>query len=160
MFNSIPLTKYARIKMYIENLEDNIIIKNNHDKKVLEDIRSLIYERIESIKWMTVATTIIYVLLYFGFISVVFTDFFLLDEIINFINVLIGIVGTTILLISLFILNRIIDMYYGDLNMLSSHLISIYTKEGFNDEKMFEEVNQYEIFLSFFNKRGFMKEKK
>ncbi len=160
MFNSIPLTRYDRIHRYIENLEDNIKINNNKDKKVLEDIRGLIDHRISSLRKLSFATGTIYILLYFGFISAIFTDIFFLNDVINLINVIIGVVGTTILVIILYILNRVEEMFYGDLNLLSSHLISIYTKEGFSDQKMFEETNQYEVFLSFFKKRGFMLKKK
>jgi hypothetical protein len=160
MFNSFPLTKYERIQRYIENLEDNITIKNTHDQKVLFDIRDLITQRISSLKWLTISTSILYVLLYFGFISVLFTDVLFLDEVISLINVIIGVVGTTILLILLFILNRVEEMYYGDLSLLTSHLIAIYTKEGFSEDKMFEEVNQYEVYMAFFKERGFMSKKK
>lgn len=160
MFNGFPLTKYERIQRYIENLEDNIVIKNTHDQKVLRDIRDLITQRIASLKWITLSTSVLYVFLYFGFISVIFTDVLFLGEVVSIINVIVGIIGTTILLILLFILNRIEDMYYSDLSLLTSHLISIYTKEGFSEDKMFEEINQYEVYMSFFKKRGFMLKKK
>lgn len=159
MFNSIPLTKYERIERYIENLEENISIKNTKDKKILLDIKDLIDHRLKSLRKLAFFTGTLYILLYFGFISAIFTDVFILDDVINIINVIIGIVGTTLIVILLYILTRVEEMYYGDLTLLTSHLISIYTKEGFNDEKMFKEVNQYEVFLAFFKKRGFMRRK-
>jgi hypothetical protein len=160
MFNSLPLTKYERTQRYIENLEDNIVINNPHDKKVISDIRDLISGRISSIRWLSYSIGFLYVLLYFSFVSFIFSDVFFIGDVINIINVILGVLGTTVIVILIYLLTRVEDMYYTDLSLLTSHLIAIYTKEGFSEDKMFEEVNQYEVYMAFFKERGFMNKKK
>lgn len=160
MFNSFPLTKYERIQRYIENLEDNITIKNKHDQKIISDIRDLISGRISSIRWLSYSIGFLYVLLYFSFVSFIFSDVFFIGEVVNIINVILGVLGTTMIVTFIYLFTRVEDMYYTDLSLLSSHLIAIYTKEGFSEDKMFEEVNQYEVYMKFFKRRGFMSRKK
>jgi len=67
------ITRYQRIENYLEDLEENIKIKNPTDKKVISNINVLIEEKIIHIKRASLLNGIFYFGIYFSFISLFFS---------------------------------------------------------------------------------------
>jgi len=68
---------------------------------------------------------------------------------------LISFFGTTIFIIGIFTTNKILDLYYEDLNLLVTHIISVYNKSHSFKLDIFNDANSYNKFIDFFKKRGF-----
>jgi len=153
--NIFGITKYNRILNYIDNLEDKIDPKSTkEDTKITLDLKELIEDRIKRLKKLYLIGYIFYFGIYFSFISFFFSDFFLLTKIKVLVSKLIGFFGTTTFILGIFFINKIKELYYQDLNLLASHLISIYDKNMNNKSEVFNE-NEYNTFINFFKKRGF-----
>jgi len=153
-FNILGITKYNRILNYLNNIEKNVKIKSEKEKILVEHITELINDRIKRLKTLYLFTNILYFGIYFSFISFFFSDFFLISEISAIVSKGVGFFGTTTLIIVLFLTNNIKELYYQDLNLLSSHLMDIYNKNIPNNKKLFDN-NKYDTFIEFFKKRGF-----
>lgn len=156
LFARLSLARFKRIEDYISNLEEKIELKNVQDKEIIHEINDLIRLRIKDLKRSRTISFVFLVGIYFSFVSIFFSDLFLLGLITETIGEIVGFFGTTVFVIGLFITNRFRELYYQDLTLLTSHLISLYSKIGYVDDKMiFDESNMYRTFLSFFKKRGF-----
>jgi len=156
-YNYFAPLKYNRIRNYIKNLEDNIIIKNKKDNQTVEEIKELIDVLIKKLKNYYRLNMFLYFAIYFSFVSYIFSDILIISEIAEIFGKVIGVVGTTIFFIALYFSNRIIELYYQDLNLITAHIISIYSKyEKDNiDEDTSITENYYKAFINFFKERGF-----
>lgn len=152
---NFAITRYQRIENYLKDLEDNIIIRNKNDKEVIANIDILIKEKIVLIRRATLLNSIFYFGVYFSFISLFFSEFFILSELADFVSKLISFFGTTVFIIGIFITNKILELYYEDLNLLVSHIISMYNKSQSFKLDIFNDANSYNMFIDFFKKRGF-----
>ena len=145
-------TRYYRVERYLQMIENKLSLKNEKEKKQADEIRGLIEEKIIKIKRLNKIIITIYIALYFSFISFFLGDFVFVEEISQIISSIISIFGTTIFIILAFILHRMAELHYQDLNLLSSHLISLYEDKGKieNIYNMEKKMNSSKIFLDFF----------
>ena len=148
------ITKYKRVENYLKNLENNVKIKNKKDEALSENILKLIKDRIKRLKRLYFISYIFYFGIYFSFVSFFFSDFFFLSKISILLSKVIGFFGTTTFVLGLFFTIKIKELYYQDLNLLSSHLIVIYDNNLIFNDNLFE-TNEYNKFIDFFKKRGF-----
>lgn len=155
IYIKLGITRYKRIQNYIKELEKNVIISSNFEKNEISLINKLILDKIKFIKRANKINFVFYFGIYFSFFSIFFSNYFFLSEIADLIARIIGFFGTTIFVIGIFFINKFIDLYYQDLNLLASHIISIYQKSAKSKIKIFEPENNYSIFIDFFKKRGF-----
>lgn len=145
-------TRLHRIERYLFYLKDTTKIKSKNDLKLIEDISSLIDKKSKKVKKVTVFLVICYLGVYFSLVSFFLNNFFLLEEITYLINRIIGFFGTTIFLIGIFVFSNIKNLYFQDLELLSSQLISLYTKYYTQDEQHLLKKNSYKAFIDFYNK--------
>lgn len=148
----LGVTRYDRILNYIRFLEDKSKVKS-HNKKVVEQLHILIEEKIKQISRAYGIAYFFYTMIYFSFFSYIFAGSQYLIEVYTFFNQIIAFFGVTIFVIGVFITNKVIDLYYQDLNLLSAHLISIYRTKEVNSD-LFSDDDQDAI-IAFFKKRGF-----
>ncbi len=149
------LIKYKRIENYILELENNIEIKSKKEIKIINSLKELMKEKIKHIKRLNFILYFLYFGIYFSFLSIFISNFILFNEVYNFISKIIGFFGTTIFIIGIYITNKFLEFYYQDLNLISSHLISILINNSSKNEIFFVEENSYKPFINFFKKRGF-----
>ncbi len=150
-------TKYNRILLYINNLDENIKIDNEKDEKIVDEIKKISHSIIKKLKKYHSLNIFFYFAIYFSVLSTYLSGFIFLADITNIISKTIGVLGTTLFMIAVYFSNKIIDLYYQDLNLITAHLISIYSKYQRNifNELNKEESNYYEVFIEFFKKRGY-----
>lgn len=148
-------TKYNRIRNYMELLEQNVEISSARDRKNVADIKELATNIIKKVKIYYRINVTLYFAIYFSFFSYFLQDFMLFSEIGILIGRIISVFGTTVFIIAVFFSQKIIDLYYQDLNLLTSHLIAIYTKHQKEtiEEIMSDKKNIYEVFIEFFKNR-------
>ncbi|MFW6285921.1 MAG: hypothetical protein ACOC16_02010 [Nanoarchaeota archaeon] len=148
-------TRYNRILHYMYSLKKHIEINNKQDQENIENIEIIINRIISKVKIYSRINIILYLAIYFSFISFFFSDIFILSELSILISKIISAFGTTIFIIGIYFSNKIIELYYQDLNLITSHLISIYTKyekENFDESPQISS-NYYKVFIEFFAKR-------
>ncbi|MCA9495701.1 MAG: hypothetical protein KC589_02065 [Nanoarchaeota archaeon] len=155
ILSSFAYTKYERIQNYIDNLEKHIKIESRTDQSHIDEIKLLIDDRIKRLKRLYIISFIFYIGIYFSFFSLLFANTIILSEIANLINILVSFVGTTAFIIGIFFVNKLREIYYQDLNLLSAHLISIFNDQKKRDAPLFPDSNGYNQFISFFKRRGF-----
>ncbi len=95
----IGITKYIRIENYLKNIENNIEIKTEKDKDLINDIKILINDRILRLKKLYFINNILYFGIYFSFISFFFSFFFLFFKIKFFLSRALVFFGSTIFFI-------------------------------------------------------------
>ncbi len=154
-FKNLAYTRYKRVLKYIENLESSIKIESKKDEEIIAEINNLIADRVKRLRRSYVVLGLMYFGIYFSIFSLFFSDVFILSEIADLISKIISFFGTTLFIIGTFLTGKMIELYYQDLNLLTAHLISIFTKNKFKDESLFENENNYSHFINFFKKRGF-----
>jgi hypothetical protein len=152
---NIGVTRYRRIRRYLHNLESNITITIKRDKEVLAEINTLLDDRVKRIRTLYVINGFFYFGIYFSFISLFFSDFYGISIVSVEIQKAISFMGTTVFIALIFLVNKMIDLYYQDLTLLASHIISIYNKNHTEKENLFDESNEFNKYLDFFRKRGF-----
>ena len=148
-------TRYNRILNYMYSLREKITIQNPQDQKNIEEIEEIVEKIINKVKIYARFNIGLYVAIYFSFVSFFFSDIILLSELATLISRVISVFGTTVFIIGIYFSNKIIELYYQDLNLITAHLISIYTKY---QKETFEELpstasNYYRVFIEFFEKR-------
>lgn len=155
-------TRYNRIMSYIHNLKKNIEVKNKTDLEIIEEIEFITKEIIKKVKVYSRFNIAFYVAIYFSFISFFFGDVFILSEIAILISKVVSVFGTTIFILGIYFSQKIIDLYYQDLNLITAHLISIYSKHQKEtiDELPTLTPNYYSAFIQFFKERYPEDEKK
>jgi hypothetical protein len=152
---SFAFTRYERIQKYLKTLEDKYDKLSKQDKETIKEINLLLEDRVKRLKRLHVINGILYVFIYFSFVSILLSEFVFLEQVKVFFKTLISIFGTAFFFLLLFLTTRLKDLYYQDLILLSSHSVSIYSRYNYEDEHLFKESNSYSEFLKFFKKRGF-----
>jgi hypothetical protein len=137
------------------SLRSHITIKNPKDQRSIEEIEEIVEKIIKKVRIYSRINIILYFAIYFSFVSFFFSDILLLSDIVTVISRIISLFGTTIFIIAIYFSNKIIELHYQDLNLITAHLISIYTKY---QKETFEEMpssssNYYRAFIEFFEKR-------
>lgn len=158
LFGKYSFTRYGRIEKYLQNLRENITLTQN-DREIVDEINEIIEGRIKGLKRINIITVFLYLGVYFSFVSFFFNEFYFLEQVGQLIKTIISVFGTTVLLIAIFFVNKIKELHYGDLNLLTAHIISIYNNKFVIDEEIsrITNKNDYEAFIRFFRKRGFKK---
>lgn len=152
----ISITKYQRIQMYLNSLDENVEIKNKKDKIAIEKIRNIIDIKIKQIKRTNYILYFFYVGIYFSFISLFTQNFLLLSEIVSIFSLIISFFGTTIFFIGSYITSQVQELYYQDLDLLTAHIITIYLSNQTTSDSVLSDENLYNPFIEFFVKRGFI----
>lgn len=150
-YEKIGYTKYKRIQNYIDLLDEKFVVKSIVDKQRIKEIRCLIEETIKAVKVLTVINTISYFGIYFSVISAIFSTGPLLSTLTETLGVIVGFFGTTLFVALLFFTSKLNDLYYQDLNLMTSHLITIYSKHRMVDESLYGGENSYKSFINFFS---------
>ena len=154
-YKKIGLTRQHRIQNYLDFLEEKIEINNKNDKHTIRDLKHLMKERYKAVNGLQYLIIISYCGIYFSFLSFFMSELIIISDISNFIGNIIGFFGSTIFVVMLFITTRLINLHYQDLNLLASHVISIYQKYDSNiQHSLFENLNNYNRYIQFFKKRG------
>lgn len=154
-YKDFGITKSVRIERYLENIESKFELRNQKDKDIVNDLNKLIVDRLNRVKKVYNIELFLYAGAYFSFFSYFFSDYLVLVAINEIISIIVGFFGTTIFLIALFFTSRLKELYYQDLNLMTAHVVSIYTKNKFTEDNLFDESNTYNAFINFFKKRGF-----
>lgn len=158
LFGRFSFTRHGRVEKYLENLDENISI-SPHDREIVDEIKDIINVRIKALRGLNAVQIFLYLGIYFSFVSFFFEELPLLEQVGTIIKTLISIFGTTVFLIAIFLVTKTKELYYEDLNLLTSHIIALYNNKFNEDDelKTFKTKNDYEVFLSFFRNRGFDK---
>jgi hypothetical protein len=148
--------RYNRIKHHFRVLKNTVKVSSTVDKKKLESLREISNGIIKKIKLYERLNSFFYFAIYFSFFSIFFNDIVFLSSITEFVGKIIGVLGTTIFLIASQFVKKIVDLYYQDLDFISIHRITIYSKyqKSVNRKNMIDESdNSYNEFLYYFRKR-------
>ena len=149
----LGVTRYIRIENYIKFLESNIKITNKKDIETTKNIKKIINEKIKAIKVFHFLIIISYLGIYFSFLSLFIIDILLLIKFTQFSAQTVGLVGTALFFITLFISNKISELYYEDLSLLSSHFIAIYNKYADKNKKsLFSDANKHSLYIKYLKK--------
>ena len=149
-YRKIGIVRYIRIKNYIRFLESNIKITKKKDIETTQNIKKIINNKIKTIKVFHILIIISYFGIYFSFLSIFIIDILLITELTQLSAQTIGIVGTALFFIILFISTRLRDLYYEDLNLLSSHFIAICNKYADKNKKsLFSDTNKYPVYINY-----------
>ncbi len=153
---NLSLARYTRIQRYLEILGNHVKLKNKSDKKNITDTKVLLDERIKKLKTIYRISFFFYFGIYVSFISLFFSDVFIIGEIAKLLSKIVGLMGTTVFIVGIYVCAKIKDLYYQDISLLTAHLIALYNKAGYREEKgFFNDENIYNSFLEYFKKRGF-----
>lgn len=150
MYSKLAFTKYQRIEKYIKLLQEKFELKKKDDLEIVKEINYLIEDTLKAVKILSVMSTISYFGIYFSFISAVFSGGSFLTGLTETIGAVVGFFGTTLFVVLLFFSNRLSALYYQDLNLMTAHLITIYSSNKMKDEYLFEGHNSYNSFIKFF----------
>lgn len=145
-------TRLHRIERYIFYINETTKITSKNDAQLVEDINELIELKKSKVKTASTLLIISYLGVYFSFVSFILNDFFLLAEVTILINKVISFFGTTLFLIGIVIFTNLKDLYFQDLQLLSSQLIAIYTKYHTQEDQHFFKKNSYKAFIDFYKR--------
>ncbi|MBI2105506.1 hypothetical protein HYT56_01560 [Candidatus Woesearchaeota archaeon] len=123
------LGKYRRALHYLNNLEEtvNIDIK---DFKQIQELKEKLKHTGYKLRSLETTRAIFFILLYSSVVSAFSTLVPGLETVAGKLVKFGSIIGSTISLIIIGISSKAISTYVLDLNIITSHLISIYTKNG------------------------------
>lgn len=154
--NAFGITKYKRIENYIKEVKESFKLTSKKDRELVDEIEEIIEVKIKKLKKLYILNKIFYIGIYFSFISVVFSNFYILSDFLNLIGKIFAFFGTTFFIIAIFVVTRLKELLYQDLNLLASHLISTYNQNKMVSDTLFEEEeNGYKHFIDFLKKRGY-----
>ena len=125
--DKIPLIRYKRVENYIYDLEKKIKLSEK-DKEVVEGIREDINTIIKRIKRLNKIRIGLYLLIYFSFVTYVFSGMEWLYELNFLVAKIVGIVGTPVLIVGLYLINNVVELYYQDINLLTMSIVGVYSK--------------------------------
>jgi hypothetical protein len=151
-YKKIAFTKYMRIENYIDLLDKKYVITSLTDRERVKEIHQLIGETLKAVKVLTTINTISYFGIYFSIISAVFSSGTILYGLTETIGVVVGFFGTTLFVVLLFFSGKLNDLYYQDLNMMTSHIITIYSSHNMVEDTLYGGENNYQTFINFFKK--------
>lgn len=151
-FKDFGFTRLHRIERFLYHIKNTIKITSKNDKKIANDIEELIQIKMKKVKTVFIFLTICYIGIYFSFISIVLNDFIILSQLSSLINIIVGFFGTTLFIIGTFFFNNMKNLYFQDLELLSSQLIAIYTKYHTQDDVDFYKNNSYKAFIDFYKR--------
>ncbi len=152
--NDFSYTRYQRILNYLEDMKNSYEINNKKDKLILQEIELLIDERIKNLKKVNIINYVCFIGIYFSFFSFFIKDLIFFTEFAILVNSIISITGTTIFLVGIYFCSWLKDLYYEDLSLLSGHAISIYEKNSFKKDNIFENIDIKSFFKKFNNKNN------
>ena len=150
-YKRIAFTKYMRIENYIELLDKKYIVSSLKDKQRIKEIHNLIHETLKAVKVLTTINTISYFGIYFSLISAVFSSGPILSGVTETLGAIVGFFGTTLFVVLLFFSGKLNDLYYQDLNMMTAHIITIYSNHNMVEETLYGGENTYQSFINFFS---------
>ena len=123
------LGKYHRALHYVNSLEDSAKL-NINDFKQIQELKEKLKRKGARLRSLEIIRIGFFVLLYSSVASA-FTSFIPGSEIITSKIIKFGsVIGSTLSLIIIGLSSKAISIYALDLNMITSHLISLYTKNG------------------------------
>ena len=121
------LGKYKRTLKFLNNLEENSRI-DIKDLKQIEELKAKLKHTGYKLRTLELTRIVFFIFLYSSVVSA-FTSFIPGSEIVTGKLIKLGsILGTTISLVIVGVASKAISTYMLDLNMVTSTLISIYTK--------------------------------
>jgi hypothetical protein len=150
-YKKIAFTKYMRIENYIELLDTKYVVSSLRDKERIKEIHQLIHETLKAVKILTTINTISYFGIYFSLISAVFSTGTILSGVTDTLGAIVGFFGTTLFVVLLFFSGKLNDLYYQDLNMMTSHIITIYSNHNMVEDNLYGGENSYKSFINFFS---------
>ena len=151
----LSLTRHDRILNYVKTLDSHVKIRQKSDVQLKDEIIELIQVKVKQVRGVIVVQNICYVGAYFSFLGLFFPESVLLSKLSILIGRIVSITGTAVFFVGIFLTMRLKELYYEDLTLLTSHLISIYDKHHNYEKDIFKNRNTYKVFLDFFKRRGF-----
>lgn len=151
-YEKVGYTRYKRIENYIKLLETSYDVKSEKDAENIKELKFLIFDTLKAVKILSVVITISYLGIYFSAISAIFSTGTVLPFLTEAVGKIVGFFGTTLFMATLLIANKLNELYYQDLNLLTSHLIVLYNKHKLNKDTLFDAGNAYHSFIKFFKK--------
>lgn len=148
----IGFTRFDRIEKYLKSIEVHKL-KVKKDLEIAVEIRELIDYRLNKVKRLYYLNIIFFVGVYFAVFSIFLPSSVISSELGTFLSKLIGLIGTTLFIIAIFISNRIQELYYQDLNLLTSHYISIYSRNETKGTNLRGAISAYHDFVQFFKNK-------
>ena len=149
-YQKIAFTKYMRIENYIELLDKKYIVNSLKDRDRIKEIRCLIHDTLKAVKILTTVNTIYYFGIYFSLISAIFSGGAILEGVTETLGAIVGFFGTTLFVVLLFFTGKLNDLYNQDLNMMTSHIITIYSNHNMVEDNLYGGENSYQSFINFF----------
>ncbi len=125
--DKLPLIRYKRVENYIYDLDKKIKLSEK-DKEVVEGIREDIDIIIKRIKRLNKIRIGLYLLIYFSFVTYVFSGMEWLYELNFIVAKIVGVVGTPVLIVGLYLINNVVELYYQDINLLTMSIVAVYSK--------------------------------
>jgi hypothetical protein len=150
-YKRIAFTKYMRIENYIELLDKKYVVNSLKDRDRIKEIHKLIRDTLKAVKILTTVNTISYFGIYFSLISAIFSSGPILSGLTETLGAIVGFFGTTLFVVLLFFSGKLNDLYYQDLNMMTSHIITIYSNHNMVEENLYGGENSYKSFINFFS---------
>ena len=128
-------TKYDRVHGYL------LTLIHEHKLPTLQEdaVHELFHEFMKyyyRYKSLSLIRMILFAVLYGSIISAVSSQIPVISELINTILSITAVIGTTLSLILILLINQYIDRIAGDLNVLSSHIIAYYTVHATKKKKI------------------------
>lgn len=148
----IGFTRFDRIEKYLRSIETHKL-KGKKDIETAIEIKELIDYRLKKVKRLYYLNIMFFVGVYFSVFSIFLPSAFTSSELGTFLSKLIGLIGTTLFIIAIFISNRIQELYYQDLNLLTSHYISIYSRNETKGANLRGAISAYHDFVQFFKNK-------
>lgn len=151
--NNIGLTRFTRIRNYVKILESKYEVESMKELNSLKELKNIIDDRISKLREIYIISAILYFAIYISVFSFFFSNLFFISDFVKFISEIISFFGTFVFLIILFFVNRLKELYYSDLLLLSAHVISIYNRYEPYTDTLFDDSNEYNSFLSYFRSK-------
>lgn len=139
-YRSLRLTKVARIISYTAALEKDIKIENTYDLEKINYLKEQRKKYLRKLGAISTVKVIFSFLLYASVVSNFIIGMQFLSVVVSNLKIISSLLGTTFLLIMVFTMTKIYNMYWEDIRTVSSHIISIYAK---NDKKKGAEIREH-----------------
>ncbi|MFH1916227.1 MAG: hypothetical protein ABIJ21_03105 [Nanoarchaeota archaeon] len=129
----ISVTRVSRLKQYLDQLKEDIPIRQEKDKKRIRSLRRKIKRTFIKMRVFSWTRGLFYVVLYASIVSNFLGDFATPEA--KFIGrfaqpfiILSSIIGTTISLFLVLIFTKVLNTYWEDARTYATHLIAIYIR--------------------------------
>ncbi|RME52469.1 hypothetical protein D6783_04605 [Candidatus Woesearchaeota archaeon] len=142
-FLRLLFERTSRLRLYIEVLDRHISIKNKNDREKLEQLTQHFKHVHARLIALRVFRDFFYLILYISFVSSILSKVRYFGVVQSIYQAIAELIGTTLSVIAILTLTRLINLHIGNLQSLSSHIIAIYIKhDKTKDDALIEEIRK------------------